>query len=144
SFLQKFLIDNYYNVLLAELKKLRPASILDAGCGEGFTLHRIEAAKIGKTREGFDFLDRAVDLANKNYPSLHITQGDIYHIDAKANTYDVVICSEVLEHLERPEEALQDLIRVTKKFLVVSVPNEPLFMLGNFLRGKNLKRFGND
>ncbi len=144
SFLQRFLIDNFYGVLLREIEKLSPNSILDAGCGEGFTLHKLEKAKIGKKLFGFDFLDKAILIGKKQYPMLNLKQGDIYHIDAKANTYDVVICSEVLEHLERPEEALKELVRVSKKYVVLSVPHEPYFMMGNLLRGKNIKRLGND
>ncbi len=143
-FLQKFLINNFYTVLSQEISKLHPNSILDAGCGEGFILHHLEIAKIGKKLSGFDFMDDAINIGKKQYPTLDLKKGDIYHIDAKSSSYDVVLCSEVLEHLERPEEALKELIRVSKKYVVLSVPHEPYFMLGNFLRGKNVKRFGND
>ncbi|HUQ85843.1 MAG TPA: class I SAM-dependent methyltransferase [Candidatus Limnocylindrales bacterium] len=144
SFLQRFLIDNFNKILISEVKKLKPSSILDAGCGEGFTLKRLKDAGIGKKLEGFDYLDRAVKLGAKQYPGLNIKKGDIYKINSKANSFDVVICSEVLEHLERPEDAIRELIRVSKRYLVLSVPQEPLFMLGNLLRGKNVRRFGND
>lgn len=144
AFLQRFLIDNYYKVLLEEVKKLNPASVLDAGCGEGITLQRLKNAGIGKKLEGFDSLDRAIQIGSKLYPHLKLAQGDIYKIDASDNSYDVAICSEVLEHLERPEDALKELVRVSKKYVVLSVPQEPLFMLGNLLRGKNVKRLGND
>lgn len=144
TFLQRFLIDNFNKVLLAEVKKLNPDSIIDAGCGEGFTLSKLKKAGIGKKLEGFDYLDTAVKIGNNLYPDLKLKQGDIYKIKAADNSYDVVICSEVLEHLERPTEALKELIRVSKRYLVLSVPQEPLFMMGNLLRGKNIKRLGND
>lgn len=144
TFLQRFLIDNFNKVLLDEVKKINPETILDAGCGEGFTLHRLKKAGIGKSLDGFDYLDTAIKIGNGLYPDLKLEQGDIYNIQAKDNSYDVVICSEVLEHLERPEEALKELIRVSKKHLILSVPQEPLFMMGNLLRGKNVKRLGND
>jgi 2-polyprenyl-3-methyl-5-hydroxy-6-metoxy-1,4-benzoquinol methylase len=144
GFLQRFLIDNFNKVLLDEIKMLDPKTILDAGCGEGFTLQRLKTANIGKKLEGFDYLDKAVKLANRDFPDLKIRQGDIYNIKAKDNSYEVVICSEVLEHLERPKDALKELVRVSKKHVILSVPQEPLFMIGNFLRGKNIKRFGND
>jgi 2-polyprenyl-3-methyl-5-hydroxy-6-metoxy-1,4-benzoquinol methylase len=144
QFLQRFLIDNFYKVLLDEVKRLKPATILDAGCGEGITLQKLKDAKIGKKLEGFDALDRAIKIGKKLHPQLSIKKGNIYQIQSRDDAYDVVICSEVLEHLERPEEALKELVRVSKRYIVVSVPNEPLFMLGNFLRGKNVKRWGND
>jgi 2-polyprenyl-3-methyl-5-hydroxy-6-metoxy-1,4-benzoquinol methylase len=144
QFLQRFLIDNFYKVLIDEIDKLKPVSILDAGCGEGITLNKLKKANVGRKLEGFDYLDRAITIGKKLYPSLNLKQGDIYHIESPDNAYDVVICSEVLEHLERPEDALKELARVSRKYVVLSVPNEPIFMLGNFLRGKNLKRWGND
>ncbi len=144
SFLQRFLIDNFYHVLIKEVKEINPDSVLDAGCGEGFTLHKLEETKICKKLAGFDFLDTAIQIGKKQYPTLNLKQGDIYNIDAKANMYDVVICSEVLEHLERPEEALRELVRVSRKYVILSVPHEPYFMFGNLLRGKNVKRWGND
>lgn len=144
SFLQRFLIDNFYGVLLREIKKIDPVTILDAGCGEGFTLKKLKDAKIGKKLSGFDFLDNAIKIGNNLYPDIEIKKGDIYHIDSRANAYDVVICSEVLEHLERPEDAFKELLRVSKKYVVLSVPQEPIFMLGNLIRGKNISRLGND
>jgi ubiquinone/menaquinone biosynthesis C-methylase UbiE len=62
----------------------------------------------------------------------------------KDNAFDLVLCNEVLEHVENPEKALQELKRVTSKYLLLSVPNEPIFMASNFLRGKNVSRWGND
>ena len=53
-------------------------------------------------------------------------------------------CIEVLEHLTDPEPAVAELARVTQHACVVSVPWEPWFRLGNFARGKNLARLGND
>ena len=50
----------------------------------------------------------------------------------------------VVEHVDDPEKGLKELVRVTGKNLLLSVPNEPWFMMANFLRGKNLSRWGND
>lgn len=144
QFLQRFLINNFFTVLLSEVKKLHPDSILDVGCGEGFSLQRLQEAGIGKTYEGVDSLPAALALGKKIHPKLHLKQGDIYHLPYEANTFDVVLCTEVLEHLTEPAKALKELKRVSKGYCVISVPNEPWFMVGNFLRGKNIRRFGND
>lgn len=144
KWLQKLLIDNYYIVLLNEAQSLKPLSVLDAGCGEGFTLSRFEEKHIGHNLEGVDFLDTAIKIGKKVHPKLKLKQGDIYKLPYKDNQFDLVLCTEVLEHLEYPEKALQELKRVTKKYCILSVPNEPLFMFGNFIRGKNITRWGND
>lgn len=142
--LQKFLIGRFYETLFAEIKKLNAESILDVGCGEGFTLQKLKDQGIGKKLEGIEYLDRAIEIGNKIHPSLTLKQGTIYELPYKDDTFDLVLCTEVLEHLEDPEKALKELKRVTKKYCVISVPNEPWFMLGNFLRGKNWSRLGND
>ena len=144
KWLQKLLIDNFYIVLLDTAKDLKPISVLDAGCGEGFTLSRFEEKRIGKNLEGVDFLATAIKIGKKFHPKLKLKEGNIYKLPYKDNQFDLVICTEVLEHLEEPEKALRELKRVTKKYVVLSVPNEPLFMIGNFIRGKNIKRWGND
>lgn len=142
--LQKYLIERFYAVLLSEAGKLKPDSILDVGCGEGFTLERLEKADIGKKLEGVDFLDTAIQIGRKQFPQFTLKQGNIYALPYKDDSFDLLICSEVLEHLDHPDEALKELKRVSKKYVLFSVPNEPWFMASNFLRGKNWSRLGND
>ncbi len=141
---QKFLISNFEKTLAGEIKKLNINSILDAGCGEGFTLEYLRVRNIGKTYEGIDFLKKAVEIGNKVHPKIKLKQASIYKLPYKDNSFDLVLSTEVLEHLEKPEKALLEIFRVSKKYVVLSVPNEPIFMGSNFLRGKNWSRFGND
>lgn len=141
---QKFLINNFLNALLNEAEKLKPLSILDAGCGEGFILEKLHENKIGHELVGIDFSRQALQIGKTLHPNLTFKPGTIYHIPFKDDSFDLVICSEVLEHLEYPEKALEELERVTKKNCIISVPHEPWFMLANFLRGKNISRWGND
>ena len=89
-------------------------------------------------------MKEAISLGKKLYSDLAIKQGSVYELPYKDNSFDLVICTEVLEHLEEPAKALKEILRVSKKYLIISVPNEPLFMVSNFLRGKNLSRLGND
>lgn len=142
--IQRFLIDRFFNTLLREVKTLQPVSILDVGCGEGFTLDKFYNNNLGKELVGIDFLDKAIEIGKKAHPHLKLQPGTIYHIPFKPSSFDLVVCTEVLEHLEFPEKALDQLEKVTKKYCIISVPHEPWFMLANFLRGKNLSRWGND
>lgn len=141
---QRFLINNFFKTFLHEASLLKPSSVLDAGCGEGFTLEKLKTQKIGKSLYGIDFSEAAIKIGKDLHPHINLEQGSIYEIPYKPNTFDLTICTEVLEHLEYPRDALKELARVTKKYSIISVPNEPFFMLANFLRGKNLTHFGND
>lgn len=140
--ISKFFLDNFMTVLLNEVKTLKPSSILDVGAGEGFTLEKLRTAKVGKKLEGIEYMDEAIELGKKTNPKVLLKKGDIYQLPYKQNEFDVVLCTEVLEHLEDPEKALHELKRVSKKYILLSVPNEPFFTVQRFLRGKNILKLG--
>lgn len=142
--IQKFLINNFYSSLISLSRSLEPTTILDAGCGEGFTMNKLKENGIGKKIEGVEYSKDAIQLGKKLFPNLTFKEGSAYDMPYENNSFDLIVCTEVLEHLEDPKKAIRELLRVTKKYLIISVPNEPLFMISNFLRGKNLSRFGND
>ena len=142
--LQQFLINRFFGALVAEARALHPASILDAGCGEGFTLERFRLADIGAHLEGVDLSPEAIDLGRALHPRLVLKQGSVYQLPYADNTFDLVVCTEVLEHLERPADALAELSRVAKRYSIITVPHEPFFQMANLLRGKNVSRWGND
>lgn len=137
--LKRFFIRNFFNILLSQIKNLKIESVLDVGCGEGFTLNKLKENNIGKKHEGVDYAKEAIVIGSKLYPKLNLHQGNIYDLKYKDNSFDLVICSEVLEHLENPQKALKELARVSKKYLVLSVPNEPFFYLFNYTQwGKDI------
>lgn len=142
--LQKLLIKNYYNNLLKIIKRENPKSILDVGCGEGFTLDMLQKNKIGKKIIGIDNSKESIRIGKILFPKVKIEHASIYDIPFPDNSFDLVICTEVLEHLKTPSLAIEEVKRVSRGNILISVPNEPFFMLGNFLRGKNMEKLGND
>ncbi len=142
--IQRFLINRFFKTLIKEAKTLHPKTILDVGCGEGFTLNRLRKSNIGKDLIGVDTLKTAIELGKKQFPNLDLREGSAYKLPFKDNSFDMVLCLEVLEHLDNPAKALSEIARVSKKYAIISVPKEPWFRISNFLRGKNLKRWGND
>ncbi len=144
NYFQRRLIDNFYNKLIDIIVNLHSNKILDVGCGEGFTLSLLKKKNIGKIIEGIDNSIDAISIGKNLFPGISFKVGDIYNLPYKSNSFDLVICSEVLEHLDDPNRALQELIRVSRKYCLLSVPNEPIFRLANFFRGKNISRWGND
>lgn len=114
--------------------------VIDIGCGEGFVINCLEIPNI----TGVDISRNALRIAKEKNPGCNLCSGSIYDISFKENSFDLVIATEVLEHLEKPELALKEIRRITQNYCLLSVPNEPYFCAMNFLRGKNLTRFGND
>lgn len=115
-------------------------SIIDIGCGEGFIANCLSRPDI----TGVDISEKALKIARRKNPGCNFCAGSIYDLSFKKNSFDLVIATEVLEHLENPDRALQEIKRISKDYCILSVPNEPYFRTMNFLRGKNLTRFGND
>lgn len=140
--LSKVLLKNFYKELLIMAKKIPNESILDVGCGEGFTLSELKKNGIGKRLEGIEYIQEALDIGKKLFPDFTFKKGDIYRLPYKDNTFDIVVCTEVLEHLDKPKDALKELQRVSKKHLILSVPNEPYFTFQRIIRGKNLFHLG--
>lgn len=140
--LQKFLVNKFYEELIDLVKPIQPKIILDAGCGEGFSINRLHENKIGEKLEGID--DSKIALANgkKLFPYLKIKIGNIQHLPYKDNSFDLVLCTEVLEHLQNPSLVLKEILRVSSKYIIISVPNDPYFTIQRFLRGKNIMRLG--
>jgi len=141
--LQRFLIERFFSSVISLAKPLSPKKVLDAGCGEGFSLNKLMENKIGEEIEGIENSKEAILIGKKIFPKAKIKLGDIYNLPYPSNYFDLVLATEVLEHLENPQKALSEIIRVAKKYIILSVPNEPIFRLANFLRGKYVKRFGN-
>ncbi|MCL5432842.1 MAG: class I SAM-dependent methyltransferase [Patescibacteria group bacterium] len=139
---RQFLIKNFYNILIRTIKPLEPKTILDVGCGEGFTLQKLKENKIGVLLKGIDKSDISIDIGRKMFPDLDLKTGDIYKLSYNKNSFDLVVCSEVLEHLKSPIIALEELKRVSKQYLLLTVPNEPFYRISRFLRGINVANFG--
>ena len=81
--------------------------------------------------------------AKRNISFANFQLGNVYNLPFHDKEFDLVICSEVLEHLNEPSKALKEVRRVTGGFCIMSVPNEPLWCLLNIVRGAYLSNYGN-
>jgi len=135
---QRRLIDRFHAKVTKIVTGLHPATLLDAGCGEGFVAGIFLKAMPSLELTGFDVLEDSVKLAQLRNPRGTFAVGDIYNIAFPDNHFDVVCCFEVMEHLHEPDRALAELARVARRAVVMSVPHEPFFCLANAARGKNL------
>lgn len=138
-------IINLLNNCIEELvlPEEKTVKILDAGCGEGFISNLIFSNFTNVEIVGLEYTDEALKIARNLNKEITYIQGDIYQMPFQNRSFDIVLCTEVLEHLSNPEDALKELNRVADSFLLLTVPNEPWFCLGNLIALKNIKSFGN-
>ncbi len=135
--INKFLEDIYF-----EVKRMKPETILDIGCGEGFVDMFLLQKNPQYQIRGIDISKKAIRRAKKQVPNLSVQQGDACNLPFKKNTFDLTICMEVLEHLDKPQKAITEAWRVSKKYCLFSVPNEPIFSLLTLFSGKYIKHLG--
>ena len=120
-----------------------PKTVLDVGCGEGVIVRTLSGRLAGLNIDGLDVHGQSLAIARAFNPGLCFVQGSVYHLPVRDNAYDLVLCTEVLEHLERPEAALRELVRVSRKHILLTVPREPLWRMANMVRGKYWGSWGN-
>lgn len=121
----------------------RPARVLEVGCGQGWLLAGLADALPDADLAGMDIRPEAIRFARTLVPSARCSVGDAHALEHSDDSFDVVVCSEVLEHVEEPAVVLAELERVCSGTLVISVPWEPWFWLANLVRGKYLGSLGN-
>jgi 2-polyprenyl-3-methyl-5-hydroxy-6-metoxy-1,4-benzoquinol methylase len=124
------------------VEPLGAESVLDAGCGEGETLARLGDV-LGRRVAAIDILDECVAYTKQRLPHVDASTANVYELPFDDRSFDLVLCLEVMEHLDRPAQALRELSRVSRRDLVVSVPYEPYFRLGSLMRGKYVRGLGN-
>ncbi|MCL2288827.1 MAG: class I SAM-dependent methyltransferase [Candidatus Bathyarchaeota archaeon] len=95
-------------------------NVLDVGCGDGVVSEPV--AKQGNTVTGFD-LPTITPMAHKRGIS-NVFSGDAENLAFKPEVFDVVLASEVVEHLWNPQSFLDDAYRVLKPkgLLILEAP----------------------
>ncbi len=143
--LQQALIHRFLNAIVVHVKESSAATVLDVGCAEGFMMQRLRARCPDIVITGIDLDLGALRRGRAMQPVLTATAAaNAHHLPFADGAFDLVMCLEVLEHLAEPELVLREIGRVSHRFCLFSVPHEPWFRLANFLRGKNLHRWGDD
>jgi SAM-dependent methyltransferase len=98
-------------------------SILDAGCGAGhylLSLRRMFGHGFDYT--GIDVMPSYLALAKKAFASdarAHFELGDVFNLPYAKGSFDIVICTNLLQNLPSLLEPLSELTRVARKLLIV-------------------------
>jgi len=122
-----------------------PASLLDVGCGEGVLTERWAAALEPAPIVGVDLEDPKLEAewVARSRPNLEFRAVSGRVLPFGDDEFDVVCAIEALEHIPGPELTLDQMARVARSHLLVSVPREPVWRVLNFIRGAYVKELGN-
>lgn len=144
------LLDNYFKSVGKLLKKIGKKEIqgfkvLEVGCGAGYSTKRIRSMlPKGVDFSASDFEKENVAEAKENLgEAFVVTEEDIYNLERKDKSIDLIFLLEVMEHLQSPNDALAELKRVGKKYVIIGVPREPIWRILNMLRLKYWSSLGN-
>jgi SAM-dependent methyltransferase len=126
-----------------------PSSVLDVGCGEGVLTAQwatqLQGGSPGRV-VGIDLEDPKLESewsirsgpANLEFRAMRVER-----LEFADDGFDLVAATEVLEHVDDPEAAVAEMVRVAQRWLLVSVPHEPLWRGLNIARGAYLRQLGN-
>lgn len=134
------------NDLAKLVSQAAPTNIHELGCGEGHWV--LEWMRQGIDARGSDFSEKVIALARDNAINEQLDPGvfsvrSIYEITPEADGADLMVCSEVLEHLTDPRAGLAAIERVASGHVILTVPREPIWRALNMARGAYLSRLGN-
>lgn len=139
---------NYFTPVLREVLlkvDVKNASVLDVGCGTGLFLKPLIVAgctQLYGVDGPQDFTGRALSRGYKEVSE--VADLNISPLPGANESFDLVVCKDVFEHLLNPTHALSEISRVLKKdgMLLLHVPNHfPLIGRLKFLFTNNIDTF---
>jgi len=98
------------------------STFIDIGGAEGYTAHLVRklfGAKVMST----DLSEAACKRAEEIF-DIEAVPCDIHSLPFADNQFDAVLCSETIEHVTNYQQAIRELLRITKEILVITVPHE--------------------
>jgi SAM-dependent methyltransferase len=117
----------------------------EVGCGEGELSIRL--ASRGMRVRGTDAFPQVLEEAGRRAAGAGVEIGleavPVEELDPDRHTAELVVCCEVLEHLEDPARGLEVLAGLARPWLIVSVPREPLWRALNLARLSYVGDLGN-
>ncbi|MBM4265705.1 MAG: methyltransferase domain-containing protein [Deltaproteobacteria bacterium] len=117
-------LEKLLETVVSQVSFSRGARVFDAGCGNGWVLQKLveRFAVVPFAQDNSSTLRAIVEAS---VPGVDFQVGEITAIARASASFDVVLCTDVLEHVDRPEAALAELVRVARPggSVFLSVPD---------------------
>ncbi len=130
---------------LLDQSELKGKTFLDVGSGGGHFSMTAESlnAKVVSLDVGFNLLRQVAKRCNSKR-----VLGSVIELPVKKNYFDIVLCTEVIEHTPNPFHAIEELSRVTKPggVLIITTPSRlwnPLITLASTLKLRPFEGYEN-
>jgi len=101
------------------MRPLSFTSVCDVGCGSGSFLKELQSEFPWILPCGTDISETAIELAQAKLPHGHFWEIDITK-QTIPQKFDLVLCCEVLEHIEEDKVALEHIVQMTGKYFIIS------------------------
>lgn len=142
----RWIMKGFGDALSSLVAKTSPQTIHEIGCGEGYWV--CDWNEQGIQARGSDFSEKVIDIARENakergLPAEAFRSRSIYDVEPGRDSADLIVCCEVLEHLDQPEAGLAALQRIATNYVIISVPREPVWRGLNLIRGRYISSLGN-
>jgi len=99
--------------VLAWFGDIKGKKLLDAGCAKGrFTKALVER---GAFLTGIDITENFIKIARENVAEASFGLASITDIPFQTNTFDGILCIQVMEHIPDTEKAIREMARVLKR-----------------------------
>jgi 2-polyprenyl-3-methyl-5-hydroxy-6-metoxy-1,4-benzoquinol methylase len=124
----KWLFEKRFEIIYNLIATKKHLKLLDVGCGDGFFLDKIK--DIDLEVYGIDISKKRIERAAKKSRAT-LFQCVAEKMPFKKNFFDIIVCTDVLEHVQNPLQVINEIKRVCKEngIVFVSFPNELLWMI---------------
>ena len=112
-------------LILKTTRSLEFKSVLDVGCGNGALLGELEKRSLLQL-VGIDLSEFVIKENGARFPRFRFYAMDVSK-RALEEEFDLVICSEVLEHIDNIAAALVNLRQMCRRYLIITVPTGRVF-----------------
>jgi O-antigen biosynthesis protein len=108
------------------------ADVLDAGCGTGYGSAILAAGGAARTY-AVDIDEACVERVLADVPGVEASRADVRELPSDDDSFDLVVCFEVIEHMEQRDAAIREFARVLRPggTLLISSPNRNTYPPGN-------------